>query len=448
VTICTPIVVPALRTGENPAYPLSSIFEGSDVWDGLTGGESSAAGVRVNPRRALGYSALWRGVNLIAGAVGRLPMSVYKRVGKGKAIDTAHPAHRLLRRKPNPYMTAYTFRQTLQAHALLRGNGYASIRREGGRPVELLPLDPDKVTPVRANGELWYVVRGTAPGKRRQRAADWSNAVRLPSTDVLHIRGLGFDGLCGYDVVRILRDTIGGALAARDYGSRYFANDGRPGLVLEVPAGMKPEAVANLRASWDRMHSGVANAHKLGILRDGVKLVQIAKNARDAQLIENREFDAREIANVLGVPPHKVGDPSRTAYNSLESENQSLYDDTLDGWFVSWEEECEDKLLAEDEKADESYQVEFNRRMLLRANLAARGAYYVQAVTHGWMSADEVRAEEGSNPTPNGEGATFWRPANLLPAADLTRTAGGGDPAADPEPEPEPEPEVSGEGAD
>lgn len=421
---------------ENPAVPLSAAFEDTDVYDALAG-PKTAAGTRVNRSRALGYSAVWRGVNLIAGDVGRLPFRVYRRQGAGKEPDTGHQAARVMRR-PNDYMTPFTFRQTIQAHALLDGNGYAYIVREveSARPLELLPLDPGRTWPVRANGELWYVSEAGEPIKGRRRGA--RNLVKIPATDMLHIKGLGFDGLCGYPVVKVLRETIGAALAARDYGSRFFANDARPGFALEVPANMKPEAVNNLRESWERLHKGVDRAFRMAILRDGVKLTPYGTgSARDAQLMENRGFDAREIANVLGVPPHKLGDPSRTAYNSLESENQSYHDDTLDRWLVAWEQECDQKLLTEAEKEFETHSCEFTRQALLRVNLAARGTYYSQAIQGGWLNRDEVRGFENLNPIPGGHGQQFVLPVNVA-TVGATPAAGGPAPAAPADPPAEP----------
>lgn len=400
-------------SAENPAVPLSSLADG-DIYDALTGGGESASGVRVTRNKALGLSAIWRGVNLIAGDVGRHPFRVYRYDGVGMVPDTRHQAA-LVMRRPNDMMTPFTFRQTLQAHALLDGNGYAYIVRDlDARPIELLPLDPGRTWPVRANGVLWYVFETDYPVPGRRRNA--KNMVRIPSADMLHIKGLGFDGLCGYGVVSILKEPIGGAIASRDYGGRYFRNDGRPGLVLEVPPGMKPEAIKNLRESWDKLHTGVENAHRVAILRDGVKMVpRGGATAKDSQLLENREFDTREIANVLGVPPHKLGDPSKTAYNSLESENQGYQDDTLDRWFVAWEQESDSKLLTEEEKAAESHCCKFDARPIARVNLQARGDYYSKAIQAGWLSRDEVRGYENLNPIPGGAGATWDRPVNTVP---------------------------------
>lgn len=420
---------PKARSAENPAVPLSSIAEGDGVYEALTGGGDGGSGVRVNHKRALGHSAIWRGVSLIAGSVGRHDFRVYRYVeGGGLVEDSQHQAARVMRR-PTASMTRFTFRQTLQAHALLHGNGYAYIFRDGfGRPLELLILDPSRTWPVVVNGETWYLsqVNRPVPGKRRS-AADF---VKLKGCDTLHIKGLGFDGLVGYDVVKVLRESIGGALAARDYGSRYFKNNASPGIVLEVPANMPEKAIKILRDSWAELHEGVHNAHRAAILRDGVKLASWAANARDAQLIENREFDTREIANILGVPPHKLGDPSRTAYNSLESENQSYQEDTLGPWFCQWEQECDLKLLTEIEKNEESHCCKFAPRPMAGVSLAGRGAYYVQALTNGWKNVDEVRALEGDNPLPGKAGQVYRTQLNLAPSVPAPAPAA--EPATDP----------------
>lgn len=384
--------------------PTQSSGEGTaEFWEGSDGVTTS--GVRVTRRKALGYAGVWRAVTLIANSVGRLPVQVMKRVGEGKEPDRRHQAYRLLRKKPNQYMTAFTFKQALMSHALLDGNGYALIVRDkDGRPVELLPLNPTSTWPVRADGVLWYVAR-------YQDGRKWV-MTKLLSTDVIHIKNLSNDGLIGYPVVKTLRDTFGKAIAARDYGSRYFKSDGSPGVILQIPKGMTEAAITNLRNSWGAMHQGGENAHKPALLRDGVIATTVPRSAKDAQLFENMDYDAREIANVFGVPAHKLGDPSKTAYNSLESENQSMLDDTLDPWLINWEEELEDKLLLETEKQDDTHAIEFTRQALSRTNLTARGDYYTKAITTGWLSPDEVRGYENMNPIPDGSGKVFMRPLN------------------------------------
>lgn len=409
----------AARSIENPAVPLTSdeAFE-------MFGATKSVSGVRVSRNKALGYPAVWRAVSLISGDVGKLPLFVYRQQGKNKEQDTKHNAYRLLLRKPNEAMTAFVFKQTLMLHVLIHGNGYAYIDRDGAsRPKQLLILDPDCVEPMRVDGVLWYLYQPPNGGEPR----------KLPADEVLHVKGLGFDGLRGFPVLKISKDALGAAIAARDHSARYFANGARPGGVLEHLGKLTDTARKNMRESWERVHKGLENAHKVAILEEGTKYVSFASNARDAQLLETREFDAREVANIFGVPTHKLGDPSKVAYNSLGEENQSYYDDTLSRWLKVFAEEAHDKLLSEEEKASESHCIDFDYSEIQRANLPAQVDFVDKLVQRGVINQDEARGVFGYNPLPDGKGQRFFIPSTLVPIDDAGKTA--------PQPAPKPQPE-------
>jgi HK97 family phage portal protein len=397
----------ARRSLENPAVPLNwNNLEDDDTRQAF-GMSSTAAGVSVTERKALGYPAVWRAVNLIAGDVAKLSLLVYRTTGEGKAVDSKHAAYRLCRYKANPYLLAFEFRRVVQLHALLRGNGFGYIDRDGaGRPMSLNVMDSDKVEVGRVDGRVWYKYTPAAAGL---------DAILIPAEDVFHIRGLGDDGLEGYPALEVLRESIGAAIASRDFGARTFKNDARPGGVLSHPGSLKPQAVTNMRESWERLHRGVDNAHKVAILQEGVTFTPIASTARDAQLLESREFDSREIANIFGVPAHKLGDPSKVAYNSLGEENQSYYNDTLSHWLCQWSAEASDKLLSEQEKAAESHTVDFDYREVQRANLQTLTAY-ATAACGKWASVDETRGLFGDNPLPGGKGK--WQEPQPAPVAD------------------------------
>lgn len=350
--------------------------------------------MRVTHRRALGYPAVWRAVSLISGDVAKLPLIVYRQNGRNKEPDAAHPAYRVLLRKPNDAMTAFVFKQTLMLHVLTRGNGYAYIDRAGnGDVLALLLLDPGAVEPIRVGGTLWYLYRPPNGGQWRKLSAD----------EVLHVKGMGYDGLQGYPVLSIAREALGAAIAARDHSARYFGNGARPGGVLEHPGKLSDAARKNMRDSWDRVHRGLENAHKVAILEEGTKYQGFASNARDAQLLETREFDAREVANIFGVPTHKLGDPSKVAYNSLGEENQSYYDDTLSRWLHVFAEEAHDKVLSESEKAAESHCVDFDYQEIQRANLPQQVDYVQKLTAANIIDVNEARAVFGMNPRANPE---------------------------------------------
>jgi HK97 family phage portal protein len=384
------------RSAENPNVPIDVAVFNDAAADAL-GAPRSASGVRVGHRRAFGYPAYWRAVNLIAGDVGKIPLITYRMQGANREHDRSHPAYRLLATKPNRNTTAYIFKQTLQAHTLTTGNGYAYIDRDrAGRPLELLILDPRNVSATKYNGELWYLYQ---PSNSKPR--------KLPAVDVLHWKGLGFDGVVGYPVLEYMADSLGLAVGARDYSARYFRNNTNPGGVLEHPGKLTDIGRRNMRESWERLHRGLDNVHKVAILEEGVKYNAFQSNARDAQLLESRQFDAREIANIFGVPSHKLGDSSKVAYNSLGEENQSYWNDTLSSWFTMISQENHDKLLSEKEKAAGTHCIDFDYSAIQRANPEAQMTYATKGFAGGIMTQNEARATIGLNATADDSGEEF-----------------------------------------
>lgn len=222
----------------------------------------------------------------------------------------------------------------------------------------------------------------------------------------------------------------------RSYTNKFYANGARPSILLEHPGTVDEEVSQRLRKQWNKMYSGLDNAHKTAVLENGMSASVLGLSAREAQLIDGLEFSIRDVANWFGLPPHKLGDNSRTAYNSLESENQSMLDDCFDFWWVDWEEEVWKKLLSEDEKQGDTHVVEFVRQAMVRADLKSRALYYKQATAgRPWMTPDDVRSLETMNAL-GGEAATFKDPTNNFGSED-----------SEPEPEAEPEEEEEEESA-
>lgn len=392
------------------ATPNNPTFNMNDpaAWDEYFGGVfTDSSGVKVTREVALSNAAWWRGVNLIARDVGKLPLFIYKRAGDNKERSPDHAAYSLLRYKPNPWQTALQFRMQLTAHAIEEGNGYGYIVRSGGaKPEEILPLDPALTWPLKVNGQLWYATRVDMGGGQFEDR-------KVPATDILHIKGLGYDGLTGYPCRQMARDEIGLAVAQRRYQSAFFKNDATPGILFEAPGPMPVETVRTFLRQWASMHSGLDNKHKAAVATHGMKAAKLGNSARESQLNESRAMEIREIATFLGVPPHKVGDNSRTAYASLEQENLSYLVDCLDFWLCVWEVECADKLLTEAEKESDSHVVEFLRQALVRADLTARANYYRTALGgRPWMLPDEVRSLENMNAL-GGEAGEYLNPLNM-----------------------------------
>lgn len=356
----------------------------------LDGGDDIKS-VPVNTRSALGYAPFWRAVTLMGSDMGSFPIVVYKRVdtefGEGKERDRKHAAN-VINRRPNPYMSRYTFIQTLIIHAGRKGNGYSYVRRDGGgRPKELLILSPESTWPVRRNGVLWYVTE--INGK----------LLRLDAEDVIHIKGPGDDGLVGYDVLTYAKKTLGLALATREHRITYFKNGAKPAVVLEAPGQIPPKVLKQLKSQWQKLYAGVSNHHRTAILQMGTSAKVLTQNARDSQLTEGQELDVYHISAITGVPPHKIGGRGRGGYASLEAENEAYMSDCIAHLVTACEQEFADKLLTEKEKASESHTIEIMTAAKVKANLLTRMQAYALAINARVMVPNEARAKEGLNPT-------------------------------------------------
>jgi HK97 family phage portal protein len=348
----------------------------------------SDAGIRISRDTALKFSPVFRAVDLLSSAIAKTPCVMYRRTPEGKERMIDDPRFALLKYKPNAEQTAFYLLKTAVFHCLLEpGNAYIYIDRTGLGVEQLILLDPFCVYPVRANGQLFYTYQPAS-----------ATPMKIPADQVIHLKGLGFDGLSGYSVMSYATNSIGMGLAAQKYSNAFFKNSAEPRVVLEYPAWLKDEQIDALRKGWDSFHQGVDNMHKTGVIQGGTTAKVLSGSARDAQLIEALNWSIKDVSNWFGVPAHKLGDASRTAYNSLEQENQSLLDDTVDPWMVMIEQELRDKLLTPSEQLADTVVIEFNRAALVRANLAARGTYYREGLAgHPWLIVDEVRNFEGLN---------------------------------------------------
>ncbi|PQQ65512.1 phage portal protein [Acetivibrio saccincola] len=357
---------------------------------------STSSGKAVNERTAMQTMAVYACVRILAEAIAGLPLHIYrykKDGGKEKALT--HPLYYLLHDEPNPEMTSFVFRETLMSHLLLWGNAYAQIIRDGaGRVLALYPLLPSKMTVDRApNGELYYTYRRDSEESRTNSKA---GLVYLRSDEVLHIPGLGFDGLVGYSPIAMAKNAIGMAIACEEYDASFFANGANPGGVLEHPGVLKDPA--KVRESWNAVYQGSANAHRIAVLEEGMKFQQIGIPPEQAQFLETRKFQINEIARIFRVPPHMVGDLEKSSFSNIEQQSLEFVKYTLDPWVVRWEQALQKALLLPSEKR--KYFVKFNVDGLLRGDYASRMNGYAVARQNGWMSANDIRELEDMNRIP------------------------------------------------
>lgn len=388
------------RSLENPNVSLQD----PEAWNDIFGGGKAASGITINRETALTYAAVWRAVNLISDYIATLPLDIFERGDDSPVKATKHPAFQLLARRPNDSMTPSVMRQTMQAHVLLNGNAYAFIERNTiGQAKALWPLSPEVTFALRVNSVLWY----TTTIDKEQR--------KIPAADILHIKGLSFDGLTGYSVLDKARDSMGLGLGAAQYASRFFGNNSEPRVIVELPPGQKmtPEAQKEFLRQWEAMHGGLDNSHKTAILTGGATVKGFSLSAKDSQLIESRQFEIREVANWFGLPPHKLGDTTRTAYASLEQENKAFLQDCLNPWLIKWEEECFAKLLTQRERDSDKYYFEFNRNALEQASVVEQTEAIVMEVNNGLLTLDEARKIKNRPAAPDGLGAKHRMPVNI-----------------------------------
>ena len=373
----------------------------------------STSGKVVTERSALQMTAVYSCVRILAEAIAGLPLHVYRYNsdgGKEKAID--HPLYLLLHDEPNPEMSSFVFRETLMTHLLLWGNAYAQIIRNGkGQVVALYPLMPNKMTVDRdASGQLYYQYMRYA-----DEVGGKNETVTLSPSDVLHIPGLGFDGLVGYSPIAMAKNAIGLAIATEEYGAKFFANGAAPSGVLEHPGTIKdPQRV---REAWQSQFGGSQNSGKIAVLEEGMKYTPISISPEQAQFLETRKFQINEIARIFRVPPHMVGDLEKSSFSNIEQQSLEFVKYTLDPWVIRWEQSLMRSLFSHDEK--KSYFVKFNVEGLLRGDYQSRMNGYATARQNGWMSANDIRELENLDRIPADAGGDLYLiNGNMLPLAN------------------------------
>ena len=366
-------------------------------------GANSTAGKRVSQKTAMRMTAVYSCVRILSEAVAGLPLHLYRYTdtgGKEKATD--HPLYFLLHDEPNPEMTSFIFRETLMTHLLLWGNAYAQIIRNGkGDVIALYPLMPDKMTVDRdENGNLYYEYLVS----HEEGNLGKEGTVRLTPRDVLHIPGLGFDGLVGYSPISLARDAIGMAIACEEYGAKFFSNGAQPSGVLEHPGTVKDPS--RIRDSWNATFGGSQNANKVAVLEEGMKYTPISIAPDQAQFLETRKFQIDEIARIFRIPPHMVGDLDKSSFSNIEQQSLEFVTYTLDPWICRWEQSIVRSLLSREEKG--TFFVKFNVDGLLRGDYQSRMQGYAIGRQNGWMSANDIRELENLDRIPEAEGGDLY----------------------------------------
>ena len=370
---------------------LSGLFRSRDKPTDRTAGSSysfflggTASGKYVTERSAMQMTAVYCCVRILSEAVASLPLQFYRYTddgGKEKAVE--HPLYFLLHDEPNPEMTSFIFRETLY------------------------PLMPDRMKVDRdEHGRLYYeyTVYDSDDVDGRKGTNKVGRTVRLQPHDVLHIPGLGFDGLVGYSPIAMAKNAIGLAIATEEYGSKFFANGAAPSGVLEHPGTIKDPS--KVRESWQATFGGSGNANKIAVLEEGMKYTPISISPEQAQFLETRKFQIDEIARIFRVPPHMIGDLEKSSFNNIEQQSLEFVKYTLDPWVSRWEQAMVRALLTPDEK--KKYFFKFNVDGLLRGDYQSRMNGYATARQNGWMSANDIRELENLDRIPAEQGGDLY----------------------------------------
>ena len=376
-----------------------SLANPTQQWlDSLSG--TSSSGVNVNVSSTYSLPAWWCAVRLISDTIASLPLHIYRRENDSKAIAVDEPLYHLLHDSPNSEQTAFQLRQTMQAHLLTRGNAYMQIQRDGsGRIIALWPIHPDNIRVKKEDGRLWY---------------EYNNERVLSSSEILHIRGLGSDGIMGYSPIHMLKGSLGLALGEREYAASWFNNSAIPSGILTSPGRLSDDAAANLKRSWSAMHKGVKQGNKFAILEEGLKFQPISLPPEQSQWIESRRFSVQDIARIFMVPVHMLGELAAGAsYGSIEQSSIEYVTYCIRPWLILWEQQLDKTLLGN----DPDLFVKFKVDGLLRGDTTTRYNAYSIGRSNGWLSPNDIRSLEDMTPIEGGD--EYLTPLNMVPLGSV-----------------------------
>ena len=359
-----------------------------DNWVSVTGGNrTTSSGQCINNANALAISTVYDCIRIISEDLAKLPLPVFQQVGGIKEKRNDHTLYNVLNWQPNPEMSAMSFRNTIIGHAVGWGNGYAEkVRDQNGDVIELWIIPPDRIKPMRdQSGNLYYEFR-----------EENGNLTKVDPEKILHIPGFGYDGVQGYNVVQIARESLGLAAAAEMFGSKFFGNGAKASMVMTFPNSLTENARINLKKSASEQVSG-RNQHRILLVEEGGDIKSLSLSQKDSQYLETRGFSVTEICRWFRMPPHKVADLSKATFSNIEEQNIDFVSDTLMPWFIRVEQAIHNQCLTETDQ-DAGYYVKHNANALLRGNSKSRSEFYASAIQNGWMTRNEARGFEDLNP--------------------------------------------------
>lgn len=364
------------------------------------------SGVRVNEETALRFTTVWTCIRILAETLGSLPFEVFRNLpGGGREEAEDHPVHALIKSAPNPDMVSQTWRETMQGHIAASGNGYSLLTLNGrGQPVDIYPWDWHQMRPVRNKntGLLEYELRD------RGKPEIW------PAERVLHIPGLGYDGIEGYSVISLAREAIGIGLAMTEFSARFYGQGMNVGGIIETQGELSPTARKELQEFYDQQGAGLANSWRPLILEFGQKWSRIPMPLKDAQFVEGFKLTDAQTAGIFRIPLHMVNELDRATHSNVEHLFLQFVQLTMLPWATRWEQACNRRLFTRRER-EQGYYVKFNFSALLRGDAKSRAEALHIMRQDGVINADQWLALEDMNPQPGGIGQRHLTNGNMIP---------------------------------
>ena len=382
--------------GENLPEVTDSVRDSGQVFSFGT----ANSGEKVDEQSAMQISTVYACVRLLAETVAALPLHLYRYTdgGKGKESAFDHPLYRILYRQPNDEMSSFIWRETMMTHLLLWGNAYSQIIRDGRNNVlGLYPLLPENVEVDRdEQGQLYYIYHAytdEVPGEQNQ-------DIYFRKDEILHIPGLGFNGLVGFSPIAMMKNSLGTTLAVEKYGASFFKNGAQPSGVLEHPGVLKDPQ--KIRDNWTAVYGGANNAHRVAVLEEGMAYKAISLPPEDSQFLSTRQFGVEEICRIFRVPPHMVQSLEHATFSNIEHQSIDFVVHTLTPWLVRFEQAIIKDLLLEEEQ--DVLFPKFNVDGLLRGDYQSRMNGYATGISNGFLRPNDIHRLENMDLIPAEEG--------------------------------------------
>ena len=381
-------------------------------------GNSSA--ITVSTDSAMSFAAVFAAIRILSESVAQLPIQLCERDANGdKTIRTDHPLYNLIHRKPNGYMTTFIFMQKIITDLCTNGNSYVQIvRSNSAQPIELLPLQVDKMDVKKIDGKYFYQYTGNSNGNNM-----------FEPDDILHFKGLTTDGVIGLSPIDTCANSIGWGLSLERYGNTYFQNGAKVSGVLQTDRSLSTEAVDRLRNSFNANYSKIGDSNKTLILEEGLKFNTISLSNEASQFLVSRQFSIEEIARIFNLPPHLLRDLSKSSFSNIQEQSREFVQYSLMPYLKMIESEINGKLFKKNEIG--KMFVELNVNALLRGNPKDRSEYYRTMLNIGAMSINEIRQKENLNAIEEGE--NMFMQMNMTTLTNIVE----GQPAAEAPAQPE-----------